>query len=69
MGTEKPTAGEIWKTPSLKTAYMSQDVFDLDENKTVFELGNNYSNEKKRINSSHGLSGDSRTGPETCHPT
>jgi len=46
---DEATSGEIWKTPSLKMAYMSQDVFDLDDEKTIYEMGNQYSNEKKQF--------------------
>ncbi len=42
MNEEQADSGEIWKTPSLKMAYMSQDVFDLDDQKTVFEMSNQY---------------------------
>ena len=49
MGELKPDNGEIWKTPSLKIAYMSQDVFDLDGEKTTFEMANRYDNEKKQF--------------------
>lgn len=46
---DEATSGEIWKTPSLKMAYMSQDVFDLDDEKTIYEMGNQYINEKKQF--------------------
>lgn len=49
MGKETADSGEVWKTPSLKLAYMSQDVFDLNENQTIFELASQYSNEKKQF--------------------
>ena len=49
MGKLKPDTGEVWKTPSLKTAYMSQHVFDLDGDKTIFEMANRYDNEKKQF--------------------
>lgn len=40
-------SGNIWKTPSVKIAYMSQDVFDLENDKTIFEMGNQYDSVKK----------------------
>lgn len=49
MGEEKADIGEVWETPSLKVAYMSQDVFDLDDEKTIFEMANRYDNEKKQF--------------------
>lgn len=49
MGQEKQDKGEVWTTPSLKVAYMSQDVFDLSENKTIFEMANEYDNETKQF--------------------
>lgn len=49
MGQDSQTSGEIWKTQSLKVAYMSQDVFDLDDSKTIFEMGEYYDNEKKQF--------------------
>ena len=49
MGQETADSGEVWKTPSLKVAYMSQDVFDLPEEKTIFEMANDYDNEKKQF--------------------
>lgn len=49
MGTTSLSSGEIWKTPSLKVAYMSQDVFDLDETKTIFELASTYDNATKQL--------------------
>ncbi len=47
LGIENIDKGEVWKTPSLKVCYMSQDVFDLDGDKTIFEMANEYGNEKK----------------------
>ena len=49
MGGLKLDNGDVWKTPSLKIAYMSQDVFDLDGDKTIFEMANRYDNEKKQF--------------------
>ncbi len=49
MGQEKAFRGEVWKTPSLNVAYMSQDVFDLDEEKTIFEMANIYNQEKRQF--------------------
>ncbi len=46
MGIEELSNGSLWKTPSLKMAYMSQDVFNLDEKRTIMEVAsvkdNNY---------------------------
>lgn len=42
-------SGEIWKSLSLKIAYMSQDVFDLDGEKTIFQMASDYDNEKKQF--------------------
>lgn len=49
MGKEKADKGEVWTTSSLKVAYMSQDVFDLEEDKTIFEMGNQYNSEIKQF--------------------
>ena len=49
MGKLRPDSGEVWKTPSLKTAYMSQDVFDLNGEMTIFEMASRYDNEKKQF--------------------
>lgn len=38
LGKEQPTAGVIRKTPSLKIGLMSQDIYDLPQEKTIFEL-------------------------------
>lgn len=40
MGEEE-YKGSIWKAPSLKIAYLTQDVLDLDPNKTVMEISQN----------------------------
>jgi macrolide transport system ATP-binding/permease protein len=45
----EPTKGDIWKTPSLKVAYMSQDVFDLEEDKTIFEMTEKMDSEAKQF--------------------
>ena len=45
LGIENIDKGEVWKTPSLKVCYMSQDVFDLDGDKTIFEMANEYGND------------------------
>ncbi len=37
LGNEKLTNGELWKSNSLKIGYLSQDVTDLDEAKTILE--------------------------------
>lgn len=37
MGNENLSEGELWKSNSLKLGYLSQDVTDLDENKTALE--------------------------------
>lgn len=49
MKLDKDYSGEVWITPSLKYAYMSQDVFDLPKNKTIFELTKNFNNEKRQL--------------------
>ena len=49
MGKTSLSSGDIWKTPSLKVAYMSQDVFDLDEGKSIFELASAYDNATKQL--------------------
>lgn len=37
LGEESVTKGSIWKSESMKIAYLSQDVSDLPEEKTVYE--------------------------------
>lgn len=37
LGQEKPTAGEIWISETLKIGYLSQDVSDLPSDKTALE--------------------------------
>ncbi|MFG6494885.1 ABC-F type ribosomal protection protein [Fictibacillus sp. UD] len=37
LGIEPITHGSIWKSDSMKIAYLSQDVSDLPEEKTVYE--------------------------------
>ncbi len=49
LGKEIITSGEIWKTPSLKFAYMSQDVFDLENKKTIMELANSFDYNTKQL--------------------
>ena len=49
MGRVKPDTGEVWKTPSLKAAYMSQDVFDLDGEMTIFSMASEYETEKRQF--------------------
>lgn len=49
MGKLKPDTGEVWKTPSLKTAYMSQDVFDLDGEMTISSMASEYETEKRQF--------------------
>ena len=34
LGLERTSEGEVWKSPSLKIGYLSQDVHDLPEEKT-----------------------------------
>ena len=48
MDIISPDKGDIWKTPSIKIAYMSQDVFDLNEEKTIFEMANKLDSESKQ---------------------
>lgn len=45
----KPTSGEVWKTPSLKISYLSQDVFDLNDSKTILEIANQYDSTKRQF--------------------
>ncbi|QHA90686.1 ribosomal protection-like ABC-F family protein [Bacillus sp. N1-1] len=40
LGLERPSEGEVWKSPSLKIGYLSQDVHDLPEDKTALEVLN-----------------------------
>ena len=49
MGRVKPDTGEVWKTPSHKAAYMSQDVFDLDGEMTIFSMASEYETEKRQF--------------------
>ena len=49
LDKEPLTSGEIWKTPSLKVAYMSQDVFDIASGKTIFELASSYDSNTKQL--------------------
>ncbi|MEH7238216.1 ribosomal protection-like ABC-F family protein [Bacillus sp. JJ1562] len=37
MGEAELSTGELWKSDSLKIGYLSQDVTDLDESKTIIE--------------------------------
>jgi macrolide transport system ATP-binding/permease protein len=37
LGSEKPDQGDMWVSPSAKIAYLSQDVGDLNSEKTVLE--------------------------------
>ncbi|MDA7027849.1 ABC-F type ribosomal protection protein [Bacillus sp. CLL-7-23] len=38
LGMDQATAGTLWKSPSVKVAYLSQDVSDLKEEQTVREV-------------------------------
>jgi len=38
LGEDQDFNGSIWKTSSLKIAYLSQDVLDIDENLTVMDI-------------------------------
>ena len=49
LGIQKQDKGNIWKSSSLKIAYMSQDVFDLNNNQTVIEVASSYNNETKKL--------------------
>ncbi|WP_273836101.1 ribosomal protection-like ABC-F family protein [Guptibacillus sedimenti] len=40
LGLERPSEGEVWKSPSLKIGYLSQDVHDLPEDKTPLDVLN-----------------------------
>lgn len=42
LGHETFTEGEVWISPSAKIAYMSQDVYDLQENMTTKEIIQKY---------------------------
>ncbi len=48
-GELEPTTGTIWKTSSLKMAYMSQDVFDIDGHLTINEFANRFDSYKKQF--------------------
>lgn len=49
LNKESPNKGSIWKSPSLKIAYMSQDVFDLNNEKSILELAYYYDNNTKQL--------------------
>lgn len=38
MGKDKDFQGSVWVAPSVKMAYLSQDVFDLNEELTVMDI-------------------------------
>ncbi len=38
LGKEKLSSGDVWETPSLKIGLMSQDVYNLPQEKTIIEL-------------------------------
>lgn len=38
LGEEEPVAGRIWRSPSLRPGYLSQDVGDLDGGKNALEI-------------------------------
>ena len=40
LDAEPPTAGTLWKSRSVKAAYLSQDVSDLRVDQTVAEVLN-----------------------------
>ncbi|MCA0992330.1 ribosomal protection-like ABC-F family protein [Pseudalkalibacillus hwajinpoensis] len=40
LGLERPSEGEVWKSPSLKIGYLSQDVHDLPGDKTPLNVLN-----------------------------
>ena len=48
-GEIESTTGSIWKTPSLKMAYMSQDVFDIDDSLTINEFASRFDVNKKQF--------------------
>ena len=48
-GEIESTTGSIWKTPSLKMAYMSQDVFDIDDSLTINEFASRFDANKKQF--------------------
>lgn len=47
LGKEKQTNGDLWISETLKIAYLSQDVLDLDINKTVLDMIKIYDKEKQ----------------------
>lgn len=49
LNKEQPSSGSIWKSASLKIAYMSQDVFNLNENTSILKLGHNYDKQTKEL--------------------
>ena len=44
-GEEKPTSGVVRVTPSLKIGIMSQDVYDLPADSTIFDIAKTYDKE------------------------
>ncbi|MBY6037604.1 ABC-F type ribosomal protection protein [Fictibacillus nanhaiensis] len=51
LGEESITKGSFWKSESIKLAYLSQDVLDLPENKSIkecFDLSNREQSSKAR---------------------
>ena len=48
-GEIESSTGSIWKTPSLKMAYMSQDVFDIDDSLTINEFASRFDANKKQF--------------------
>ncbi len=49
LGLEPYDSGNIYVSPSVKVAYLSQDVFDLDENLTVMQKASQGTKEYKTL--------------------
>ena len=49
LGQEKQDAGDVSISPAVKIAYLSQDVFDLDEGLTVIEKASQGTKEYKTL--------------------
>jgi len=49
MGLDDKYSGKVWITPSLKYAYMSQDVFDLPKDKTIMEFASSFDSQRRQF--------------------
>ncbi|WP_432661864.1 ABC-F type ribosomal protection protein [Wukongibacter baidiensis] len=49
IGEEAVDSGKLFVSPSAKVSYLSQDVLDLDEGKTILELFDTLSKEKRSV--------------------